>query len=154
MAENRKDSFENEEYRRTYWHSCAHILAQAVRRLYPDVRLAIGPAIEDGFYYDFDSDTAFTPAALDSIGAEMRRICREKLPVARFELPRDQALELMKDEPYKLELIGELPDGEVISFYRQGEFTDLCAGPPSGEHRGCQRRRRQADRLYRRVLAG
>jgi threonyl-tRNA synthetase len=132
MAENKENIFENEEYRRTYWHSCAHILAQAVRRLYPSVRLAIGPAIEDGFYYDFDSDTAFTPAILDSIEIEMCRICKERLPVARFELPRDQALELLKNEPYKLELLGDLPDGEVISFYRQGEFTDLCAGPHLG----------------------
>jgi threonyl-tRNA synthetase len=129
MAENLMYTFENEEYRRTYWHTCAHILAQAVRRLYPGVKLAIGPAIDTGFYYDFDADMAFTPEVLEKLEAEMNKITKEKLPVERFELPRSEALRLMADEPYKLELIRELPEDAVISFYRQGDFTDLCAGP-------------------------
>ena len=122
-------SFENEEYRKMYRHSCAHIMAQAVKRLYPEVKLAIGPAIENGFYYDIDAPFAFNPEMLDKIEEEMRAICREKLPIVRSELSRDEALELMKDEPYKIELINDLPDDAVISFYRQGEFIDLCAGP-------------------------
>ncbi|HBI64953.1 MAG TPA: threonine--tRNA ligase [Clostridiales bacterium] len=122
-------TFENEQYRRTYWHTCSHVLAQAVKRLYPEVKLAIGPSIENGFYYDLDSPVSFTPEIMEKIEAEMRKICKEKLKVERFELPRAQALELMKDEPYKIELINDLPEDAVISFYRQGEFTDLCAGP-------------------------
>ena len=122
-------TFENEEYRKTYWHTCSHVLAQAMKRLHPEVKLAIGPAIDNGFYYDFDTPTPFTPADLEALEAEMRKICKEKLKLERFELPRAEALELMKDEPYKVELINDLPEGEVISFYKQGEFTDLCAGP-------------------------
>ena len=128
MADNQY-TFENEQYRKTYWHTCSHILAQAVKRLYPDVKLAIGPAIANGFYYDIDSPTAFTPEILTQIEAEMRKICKEKLKLERFELPRAEALELMKDEPYKVELINDLPEDAVISFYKQGDFTDLCAGP-------------------------
>ena len=133
MEENKENkfSFENPEYRHTYWHSCSHVLAQAVKRLYPEVKLAIGPAIENGFYYDMDSPFPFTPEIMEKIEAEMRRICKEKLKIERFELPREEALKLMeeKEEPYKVELINDLPEGETISFYRQGEFTDLCAGP-------------------------
>ena len=127
----KKYTFENREYRDTYRHSTSHILAQAVKRLFPDTKLAIGPAIDDGFYYDLDSETVFTPEVLEQIEAEMRKICKEKLPIERFELPREEALALMreKDEPYKVELIEDLPEGETISFYKQGEFTDLCAGP-------------------------
>ncbi|MBR1780789.1 MAG: threonine--tRNA ligase, partial [Oscillospiraceae bacterium] len=128
MADNTY-TFENEQYRRTYWHTCAHILAQAVKRLYPEVKLAIGPAIENGFYYDMDAPFAFTAEIMEQIEVEMRKICKEKLKLERFELPREQALEFMKDEPYKVELINDLPEDAVISFYRQGEFTDLCAGP-------------------------
>ena len=133
MEENKENkfSFENPEYRHTYWHSCSHVLAQAVKRLYPEVKLAIGPAIENGFYYDMDSPFPFTPEIMEKIEAEMRRICKEKLKIERFELPREEALKLMeeKEEPYKVELINDLPEGETISFYKQGEFTDLCAGP-------------------------
>jgi len=113
----------------TLRHSASHILAQAVKRLFPDVKLAIGPAIDTGFYYDFDTEHTFTPDDLEKIEAEMKKIAKENLKIERFELPRNEALELMKDEPYKTELINELPEGEVISFYKQGEFTDLCAGP-------------------------
>ena len=130
MEEN-KYTFENKEYRDTYRHSTSHVLAQAVKRLYPESKLAIGPAIEDGFYYDIDSDVTFTPEVLEKLEEEMRRICKEKLPIERFELPREEAIKFMadRDEPYKVELIEDLPEGETISFYKQGEFTDLCAGP-------------------------
>ena len=128
MADNQY-TFENEQYRKTYWHTCSHILAQAVKRLYPEVKLAIGPSIDNGFYYDLDSPFAFTPEIMEKIEAEMRKICKEKLKLERFELPRAEALEFMKDEPYKVELINDLPEDAVISFYKQGEFTDLCAGP-------------------------
>ena len=116
----------------TLRHSASHVLAQAVKRLFPDVKLAIGPAIENGFYYDFDSEHKFTVEDLEAIEAEMKKIAKENLKIERFELPREDALVLMKDEPYKVELINELPEGEVISFYKQGEFTDLCAGPHVG----------------------
>ena len=124
-------TFENEAYRKTYWHTCSHILAQAVKRLYPEVKLAIGPAIEEGFYYDMDSPFPFTPEILEQVEAEMRKICKEKLKLERFELPREEALQFMeeKGEPYKVELIQDLPEDAHISFYKQGEFTDLCAGP-------------------------
>ena len=127
----KKYTFENKEYRDTYRHTTSHILAQAVKRLFPDTKLAIGPAIDDGFYYDLDSETVFTPELLEQIEAEMRKICKEKLPIERFELPREEALALMreKNEPYKVELIEDLPEDATISFYKQGEFTDLCAGP-------------------------
>ena len=113
----------------TLRHSASHLLAQAVKRLFPQTKLAIGPAIDNGFYYDFDIETPFTREQLDELEAEMKKIAKENLKIERFELPRDEALELMKDEPYKVELINDLPDGETISFYKQGEFTDLCAGP-------------------------
>ena len=110
MDEN-KFSFENEEYRRTYWHTCSHILAQAVKRLYPEVKLAIGPSIDNGFYYDMDSPFPFTPEIMEQIEGEMRKICKEKLKLERFELPREEALKFMeeKGEPYKVELINDLP---------------------------------------------
>ena len=126
---NNQYTFENEEFRATYWHTCSHILAQAVKRLYPEARLAIGPSIANGFYYDIDSPVNFTPEILTEIEAEMRKICKEKEKLERFELPREEALELMRDEPYKVELINDLPADAAISFYKQGEFTDLCAGP-------------------------
>lgn len=131
MSEENKYTFENPEYRDTYRHTVSHIMAQAVKRLYPEVKLAIGPAIETGFYYDFDTPFSFTQEHLDAIEAEMKKICKEKLPLERFELPREEALKLMqeKDEPYKVELINDLPEDAVISFYKQGDFTDLCAGP-------------------------
>ena len=113
----------------TLRHSASHVLAQAVKRLYPDTKLAIGPAIDTGFYYDFDTEHTFTREDLDALEAEMKKIAKENLKIERFELPRDEALELMKDEPYKIELINDLPEGETISFYKQGDFTDLCAGP-------------------------
>ena len=129
--ENKQYTFENPEYRKTYWHTCSHILAQAVKRLYPEVKLAIGPSIEEGFYYDLDSPFPFTPEIMEKIEAEMRKICKEKLPLERFELPRAEAVKFMeeKGEPYKVELINDLPEDAHISFYKQGEFTDLCAGP-------------------------
>ena len=128
MDEN-KYTFENPEYKLAYRHTTSHILAQAVKRLFPESKLAIGPAIDDGFYYDIDSETVFTPEILEKIEEEMRKICKEKLPLERFELSRSEALELMKDEPYKVELINDLPEDAALSFYKQGEFTDLCAGP-------------------------
>ncbi|WP_235380874.1 threonine--tRNA ligase [Pseudoflavonifractor phocaeensis] len=129
--ENNQYTFENEEYRRTYWHTCSHVLAQAVKRLWPETKLAIGPSIDNGFYYDLDSEEAFTAEDLEKIEAEMRKICKEKLKLERFELPREEALKFMeeKGEPYKVELIHDLPEDAVISFYKQGDFTDLCAGP-------------------------
>ncbi|MBQ9393109.1 MAG: threonine--tRNA ligase [Oscillospiraceae bacterium] len=131
MSEENLYTFENEQYRRTYWHTCSHVLAQAVKRLYPEVKLAIGPSIDSGFYYDFDAPFSFTREHLDALEAEMRKICKEKLKLERFELPRAEAIAFMesKEEPYKVELIHDLPEDAVISFYRQGEFTDLCAGP-------------------------
>ena len=113
----------------TLRHSASHVLAQAVKRLFPDTKLAIGPAIDTGFYYDFDTEHTFTPDDLEAIEAEMKKIAKENLKIERFELPRAEALELMKDEPYKIELINELPEDAVISFYKQGDFCDLCAGP-------------------------
>ena len=131
MSEENKYTFENEEYRQTYWHTCSHVLAQAMKRLHPEVKLAIGPAIETGFYYDFDTPAPFTEDQLTELEAEMRKICKEKLKLERFELPREEAIKFMeeKEEPYKVELIRDLPEDAVISFYKQGEFTDLCAGP-------------------------
>ncbi len=124
-------TFENETYRKTYWHTCSHILAQAVKRLYPEVKLAIGPSIDEGFYYDMDSPFPFTPEIMEKIEGEMRKICKEKLKLERFELPRAEAVKFMeeKGEPFKVELINDLPEDAAISFYKQGEFTDLCAGP-------------------------
>ena len=131
MSEENKYTFENPEYRDTYRHTVSHILAQAVKRLYPEVKLAIGPAIETGFYYDFDAPFSFTQEHLDALEAEMKKICKEKLKLERFELPRAEAIKFMEErnEPYKVELINDLPEDATISFYKQGDFTDLCAGP-------------------------
>ncbi|MBP5622412.1 MAG: threonine--tRNA ligase [Thermoguttaceae bacterium] len=127
--EEAEKTFENEQYRKTYWHTCSHILAQALKRLYPDVKLAIGPSIDEGFYYDVDLSGNFTQDNLKEVEKEMRKICKENNQLERFSLAREEAKELMADQPYKLELIEGIPDGEEISFYRQGDFTDLCAGP-------------------------
>ena len=131
INEENQYSFENPEYRKTYWHTCSHVLAQAVKRLWPEVKLAIGPSIDNGFYYDMLAPFSFTPENLAEIEAEMRKICKEKLKLERFELPREEAIKFMeeKDEPFKVELINDLPADAHISFYKQGEFTDLCAGP-------------------------
>ena len=131
MSEENKYTFENEEYRKTYWHTCSHMLAQAVKRLWPEVQLAIGPAIDEGWYYDFDAPFTFTPEHLAKIEAEMKKVCKERLPIVRSEKPRAEAIAYMqeKNEPYKVELINDLPEDAVISFYTQGDFTDLCAGP-------------------------
>ena len=132
MAEENKEfTFENEQYRQTYWHTCSHIMAQAVKRLWPEVKLAIGPSIKEGWYYDMDAPFAFTPDHMAQIETEMKKICKEKLKLERFELPREEAIKFMeeKNEPYKVELIQDLPGDAHISFYKQGEFTDLCAGP-------------------------
>ena len=122
---------EAEDELRVVRHTASHVLAQAVKRLYPETKLAIGPAIDDGFYYDFDREGGFTPEDLEKLEAEMAKIVKENLPVKPFVLPRNEAIQLMKekDEPYKVELIEDLPEDETISFYKQGEFTDLCAGP-------------------------
>ncbi len=114
-----------------YWHTTSHIMAQAVKRLFPNAKLAIGPSIENGFYYDFDVEKPFSEEDLRVIEEEMKKIIKEDLELERFELPREEALKLMeeKEEPYKVELINDLPEGEVISFYKQGDFTDLCRGP-------------------------
>ena len=124
-------TFENPEYRKTYWHTCSHIMAQAVKRLWPEVQLAIGPAIDEGWYYDFDAPFSFTPEHLAQIEGEMKKICKERIHIERSEKPRAEAIAYMegKNEPYKVELINDLPEDAVISFYTQGEFTDLCAGP-------------------------
>ena len=124
-------TFDSDTGKKVYRHTTSHILAQAVKRLYPDVKLAIGPAIENGFYYDFDCENSFGQESLVKIEEEMKKIIKEKLPVERFELPREEAIALMKEkgEFYKIELIEELPEDSVISFYKQGEFIDLCAGP-------------------------
>ena len=124
-------TFENPEYRKTYWHTCSHIMAQAVKRLWPEVKLAIGPAIDEGWYYDFDAPFTFTPEHLAKIEAEMKKVCKERLPIVRSEKPRAEAIAYMQErnEPYKVELINDLPEDAVISFYTQGDFTDLCAGP-------------------------
>ena len=125
-------TFDNAEGKENFRHTCSHVLAQAVKRLYPETKLAIGPAIENGFYYDFDSDVTFTPEVLEQIEKEMKKIVKEALPLEKFELDPDEAIALMesKNEPYKVELIKEHAEkGEKISFYRQGEFEELCAGP-------------------------
>ena len=124
-------TFADDEGKQVFRHTASHILAQAVKRLYPETKLTIGPAIDNGFYYDVDSDVSITPEVLAALEAEMKKIVKENLKIERFELPRDEAIALMteKNEPYKVQLIEELPEGEVISFYRQGEFVDLCAGP-------------------------
>ena len=124
-------SFEEEIGRNSLRHTCSHILAQAVKRLFPETKLAIGPSIKDGFYYDFDRDHPFTPDELEQLEAEMKKIVKENLKLERFTLPRNEAIKLMeeREEPYKIELINDIPEGEELSFYRQGEFVDLCAGP-------------------------
>ena len=124
-------TFEDEGGKKTFFHTASHILAQAVKRLYPEVKLTIGPAIDNGFYYDFDSDVTFAAEELEKIEAEKKKIVKENLKIERFTLPRDEAKKLMeeKGEPYKVLLIDRVPEGEEISFYKQGEFTDLCAGP-------------------------
>ena len=124
-------TFENPEYRKTYWHTCSHIMAQAVKRLWPEVQLAIGPAIDEGWYYDFDAPFTFGPEHLEKIEAQMKKICKERIRLERSELPREDAIAWAEahNEPYKKELIQDLPEDAVISFYTQGDFTDLCAGP-------------------------
>ena len=131
MSEENPYTFENPEYRKNYWHTSSHVMAQAVKRLWPEVQLAIGPAIDEGWYYDFDAPFSFTPDHLAQIEAEMKKIIKERLPLVRSEKPREEAIAYMqeKNEPYKVELIQDLPEDAVISFYTQGEFTDLCAGP-------------------------
>ena len=124
-------TFDDAEGKTVFRHSASHIMAQAVKRLYPEAKLTIGPAVDDGFYYDFDSDISFTPEILAKIEGEMKKIVKENLKIERFLLPRDEAIKLMEErnEPYKVLLIARIPEGEDISFYRQGEFVDLCAGP-------------------------
>lgn len=124
-------TFDDNDGRHILRHTASHVMAQAVKRLFPEVKLAIGPAIDNGFYYDFDYDKGFTPDDLAKIEAEMNKIVKENYKLERFELPREEAIEFMKEkgEPYKVELIEDLPEDAVISFYRQGDFTDLCAGP-------------------------
>ncbi len=124
-------TFRDEEGKKAFRHTASHVMAQAVKRLYPDVKLAIGPAIDDGFYYDFDKATAFSAEELADIEKEMKKIVKENIKLERFTLPREEAIKFMeeKEEPYKVELIQDLPEGSVISFYKQGDFVDLCAGP-------------------------
>lgn len=122
-------TFDSQEGKDAVRHSISHVLAYAVKRLFPETKLAIGPSIATGFYYDFDKDVAFTAQDLEKLEAEMQKIIKENPEISRFELPRNEALELMKDEPYKVELINDLPENEIISFYKLGDFTDLCAGP-------------------------
>ena len=124
-------TFDDEAGKHVFWHTAAHVLAQAVKRLYPDVKLTIGPAIDRGFYYDFDTDKPFNADTLTALEAEMKKIVKENLRLERFTLPRDEAIKLMQErgESYKVQLIEELPEGETISFYKQGEYTDLCVGP-------------------------
>ncbi len=124
-------TFDNLDGKKAYWHTTSHIMAQAIKRIFPEVKLAIGPSIDNGFYYDFDAEKPFTEEDLAIIENEMKKIIKEDLEIERFTLPRDEAIKFMqeKQEPYKVELIEDLPEGEEISFYKQGEFTDLCAGP-------------------------
>ncbi len=131
MSEENLYTFENPEYRKTFWHTCSHVMAQAVKRLWPEVQLAIGPAIDEGWYYDFDAPFTFGPEHLAQIEAEMKKIVKERIRLERSELPREEAIAWAQahNEPYKVELIQDLPEDAVISFYTQGEFTDLCAGP-------------------------
>ena len=124
------ETFESSlEGKQAYWHTTSHIMAQAVKRLFPKVKFAIGPSIEKGFYYDFDVEKPFTDEDKANIEAEMKKIIKEDIEIEKFVLPKEEALNLMDGQPYKQELIEELPDGEEISFYKQGDFTDLCAGP-------------------------
>ncbi|MBQ4347725.1 MAG: threonine--tRNA ligase, partial [Firmicutes bacterium] len=124
-------TFDDPEGKKALRHTASHIMAQAIKRLYPETKLAIGPSIADGFYYDFDRDKPFTPEEVTAIEAEMKKIVKEDIPLERFELPRDEAIAFMRErnEDYKVELIEDLPEDAKISFYKQGDFTDLCAGP-------------------------
>ena len=124
-------TFKDDEARRVFWHSSSHVMAQAVKRLFPEIKLAIGPAIDEGFYYDFDREESFSPSDLEKIEQEMAKIVAEDYTFCREDVPREKALKSLKkvDEPYKVELVEDLPDEAHISFYKQGEFTDLCAGP-------------------------
>ena len=124
-------TFQDEKGKGAFRHTASHILAQAVKRLYPDTKLAIGPSVADGFYYDIDRETPLTAEDLTKIEAEMKKIVKENLPIEQYTKPREEAIAYFKekDEPYKVELIEDLPEDAVISFYSQGEFTDLCAGP-------------------------
>ena len=124
-------TFDSLEGKKAYWHTTSHIMAQAIKRLYPEIKLAIGPSIDNGFYYDFDTEKPFSEEDLIKIEDEMKKIIKEDLPLERFELPRKEAIKFMeeKGEPYKVKLINDLPEDAIISFYKQGEFTDLCAGP-------------------------
>lgn len=124
-------TFDDQEGKAAFWHTTSHILAQAVKRLFPETKLAIGPSIAEGFYYDFDRPDSFTADDLTALEAEMKKIVKENLALERFTLPRDEAIKFMqeKEEPYKVELIEDLPEDAEISFYRQGEYVDLCAGP-------------------------
>ena len=124
-------TFQDEKGKGAFWHTASHIMAQAVKRLYPDTRLAIGPSVSDGFYYDIDRETPLTVEDLEKIEAEMKKIVKEALPIEQYTKPRQEAIAYFeeKGEPYKVELIEDLPDDAVISFYSQAEFTDLCAGP-------------------------
>ena len=117
------------EGKKAYWHTTSHIMAQAVKRIFPNVKFAIGPSIDNGFYYDFDVENPFTDEDKINIEAEMKKIIKENMEIERFSLTKQEALKLMEGQPYKQELIEELPEGEEISFYKQGDFTDLCAGP-------------------------
>ncbi len=155
MAEENKEfTFENEQYRQTYWHTCSHIMAQAVKRLWPEVKLAIGPSIKEGWYYDMDAPFAFTPDHMAQIETEMKKICKEKLKLERFELPREEAIKFMeeKNEPYKVELIQDLPGGRHISFYKQAS-SPTCAPVPTWTPPPGEGTRHQAAHLQRRLLA-
>jgi len=124
-------TFKDDDGKKAFRHTASHVMAQAVKRLYPDTKLAIGPSIDDGFYYDFDRESAFTQEELADIEKEMKKIVKENIKLERFTLPREEAIKFMeeKGEPYKVELIRDLPEDAEISFYKQGDFTDLCAGP-------------------------
>ena len=124
-------TFDSEDGRGAFWHTTSHIMAQAIKRLYPETKLAIGPSIDNGFYYDLDRETPFVAEDLEKIEAEMKKIVKEALPIERFTKTREEAIAYFKEnnEPYKVELVEDLPEGEEISFYKQGEFVDLCAGP-------------------------
>ena len=124
------ETFESSlEGKKAYWHTASHVMAQAVQRLFSDSKFAIGPAIDEGFYYDFDVVENFNDEDKKKIEEEIKKIIKEDLPIERFSLPKEEAIKLMENQPYKVELINDLPDGEEISFYKQGDFTDLCAGP-------------------------
>jgi len=123
--------FDDKEGKHIFWHTSSHIMAHAIKRLWPDAKLAIGPAIDNGFYYDIDLEYRLVQDDFEKIEAEMKKIVKEGLELERFELPRAEAIKFMeeKQEPYKVELINDLPEDAIISFYKQGDFVDLCAGP-------------------------